>query len=163
MCSTSAQFAVAHKALHTTLQQLKNTATGGTMLPSTMPYQESDQNQKHNDDRMIVTAKCLKLLNRSTPCGLNHGGPNRHDMPMETPHDSPPPTHLNPPYHDCGPSIHQDQHPWAGDVIYAVDGFMPLPEGHKQRFCVAFLWKGGYMLTKPLPHSSHLYQYLTSG
>lgn len=113
------------------------------MLPPTMLYHDSDQKRKRDNDRILAATKRLRLVSTGpVQGGRTRGGTNQEEHIME-PHGM---THPRPPppvpRHEQHHNMPRDPHPRAGDIVYAADGFMPMPEGHGRRFCAAFLRKG---------------------
>ncbi len=107
LSSSSTCCDLVHKALTTTLQLLENTATGGAMLPTTMLYQDLDQKQKQDNDKMLAAAKCLKLVTNSSVHGARHrGGHNPHYTNTDVQNKSPQPNQPRPPHNDWGPRPH---------------------------------------------------------
>ncbi len=45
----------------------------------------------------------------------------------------------------------KDEPNCTGDIIYALTGYMPMPEGHGRRFCAGFLWNGPACQLNPCP------------
>ncbi len=120
-----------------------------------MLYQDLDQKQKRDDDKMLPAAKHLKLVTTSTGPGTKHRGVyNPHGTNTDAPNEpinSTPPNQPQLPCDDWGPGPHQDQHPCMGVIIYAAEGLIPMPDGHGQRFCAAFLRKGAPCCLNPCP------------
>jgi hypothetical protein len=148
----SLRFTAAHNALENCIQHITLAATGGAIFMPTMLYLDSDQKRRRDEDRMLATAKRLKLTSGGHS-GSAYASQGRGAHTNGEPTQGIPSTGTRPPGHrpDKGAPTRRDIHPRAGDIIYAADGLMPMPEGQGRRFCAAFLRKGAACRLTPCP------------
>ncbi len=154
--ATSVHLSAATNALSNCLHQVDLVTMGGALLHPTMLYQDLDQKQKQDICKMFATTKRLKLVSTANPSG----GCTWHNKGATTPLSSTPneASPVNPPLgtnSSCNHSCCWYPNLKTGDVKYATDGLMPMPKGHGQRFCAAFLRKGATCGLKlcPIQHT----------
>ncbi len=110
------------------LSKLLPNSYRGSTQPSTMLYQDLDQKQKRNDDKMLATTKRLKLVsNGSAPSAWHCSGNNQHNTPMDTPNDSPPANHLQPPHNIVFPALNGTSTHTQGMLSMLWMGSCPCP------------------------------------
>ncbi len=81
----SKQFAATNNALMTCLQQLELMVTGGALLPKMPQYVDSNQKWKHDNEKILSTAKQLKILTAGLlPGGHSRGGRTTTNPPQGT-------------------------------------------------------------------------------
>ncbi len=147
------------------------------MLPPTMLCHYSDQKQKHNDDKILAAAKCLKhVFNASSPGARHPGRCYLHNSLADSPNNSPPPIFPQPPNNDQDPGV-DDNYYSPNFTLYdtwCTLGPAPTCRGYHrchtrphthawgtwQEVLCCFPLEGSRMLTEP-SHSTHTYQWLS--